>query len=139
MDKIDTPIPATRQIATESITPQPLNMNEFKFRLQTPIPISKEVVNPELIPPKGLPATPPRPPEPPQIEGDSVTLRRSTTGVSSRDLVAAEDVINGDRSPTAEEAADVAAITRDQIRWEPQVAIAAQGNTSPANVLSVLQ
>jgi hypothetical protein len=118
--------------------PKP-SLEEFKFERPPLFPGFSELVSPEVLPPSGISSLVTDPADLAPVESDSLTLSRAMTRVDASEPKVADDMIPGGRLDNAREAAEVAAITRDQIRWEPRAAVMAQANSSPADVLAVLQ
>ena len=111
------------------------------FRLERPplFPGFPELVNRDVLPPAGLGSLEADSPDLAPAEIDSLILSRATAMLDVSETTTAEEMIPGGRLNNASEAAEVAAITRDQIRWEPREAVMAQANSSPVDVLAVLQ
>lgn len=133
-------------LTSNVVVPKPNVPNTQKpsledFRLERPplFPGFPELVNRDVLPPSGLGSLVPNSPDLPPVEADSLTLSRATTMIDTSEPNVAEEMIPGGRLNDAAEAAEIAAITRDQIRWEPRLAVMAQANSSPADVLAVLQ
>jgi hypothetical protein len=105
------------------------------FRIERPplFPGFSELISREAL--TSLAVTSPGAP----LELDSMTLSRAMSNLDPIEAETADEPIAGGRLDDAAEAAEVAAITRDQIRWDPKLAIMTQANSSPADVLAVLQ
>ena len=114
-------------------------LDEFRLRRPPLFPSFPELVNREVLPPSGLKSLETMAADMAPAESDSLSLTRAATMMESSDESVAEKLISGSRVENSTEAAEVAAITRDQIRWEPRVAVMAQANSSPTDVLAVLQ
>jgi hypothetical protein len=112
--------------------PKP-SLKDFKIERPPLFPGFSELISREALAPAAVasPAVP--------LEPDSMTLSRAMSNLDPIEAETADEPIAGGRIDDAAEAAEVAAITRDQIRWDPRLAIMAQANSSPADVLAVLQ
>lgn len=128
----------------EPLVPQP-SLEDFKLERPPVFPQINELINGEVKPPQGLPTSGPTPTDLAPVEEDSLTLHRGVGHLhlvndsSTIDHDTAESVVPGGNIDRSSDAEEVAAITRDQIRWDPRVAVMAQANTSPAEVLAVLK
>lgn len=129
----------TSDIVVSKLNGSKPSLDEFRLERPAIFPGLPGLVNLDVLPPAGVSSAIEESSDLAPVESDSLTLSRAMTRIDASESKTAEDMIPGGRLDNAREAAEVAAITRDQIRWEPRAAVIAQANSSPADVLAVLQ
>lgn len=130
--------PMTATGVQEPLVPKP-SLEDFRLSTPAVFPNINELINAEVTPPRGLPGAIELQQDMDALAKDSFDGTRALAIMDAGGPRTAEEVVPGGRIEEPFQAAEVAAVSRDQIRWEPEVAIEAQANSTPANVLAVLR
>lgn len=137
--------PQVRQL--DPLVPPP-SMQDFELQSPPVFPGMSELPNPKVEPPAGIDKLLDTPaivrakgsPSPASTAtGVAVTINRASSVMEAVAASGAMPTGTGSNLREPEEASEAAAITRDQIRYEPKAAITAQANSTPANVLALLK
>lgn len=116
----------------------PPSVQDFEMRLPTLFPGVGGLSNPSVAPPAGIDSLRDRPPVGVEVSLNRAAMAMEASAVRSEEGTAS--VTEGTmKIADSTDAAEAAAVTRDQIRYEPQRALEAQANTTAQNVLSVLK
>jgi hypothetical protein len=115
----------------------PPRLQDFELRPPPLFPGVGSLSNPSMSPPAGIDSL-----RDDRSTGVAVRLNRAAVAMEASTIRSQEgttSVTEGTMITESTDAAEAAAITRDQIRYEPRRAMEAQANSSAQNVLSVLK
>lgn len=120
----------------EPLVPPP-RLQDFEMRNEPLFPGVGGLVNPATQPPAGIGSL-----RKELSTGVDVNLNRAAVAIEASVSGLEDGVTSATAAPRivqSTEAAEAAALARDQIRYEPRRAMEAQANSSPQSALSVLK